>query len=68
MAWDNTLVQQTATVGAPVGDKSGYGFHGDAVVFGFHVGTQYLRQVSFPTFGIGLQCFLGIIEQVGGVL
>ena len=68
MARNDTLVQQTAAMGTPVGDKSGYGFHGDAVVFGFHVGTQYLRQVSFPTFGIGLQCFFGIVKQVGEVL
>ena len=39
-------------------------FYGDAVIFGFHVGTQYLRQVSLPTFAIGLQCFFGIVEQM----
>ena len=68
MAWNDSLVQQATTVGAPVGDKSGYGFYGDAVIFGFHVGTQYLRQVSLPTFGIGLQCFFGIVEQIGKIL
>ena len=65
MAWDNTLVQQATAVGAPVGDKSGYGFHGDAVVFGF----QSVRSifVRYPSQRSALACnaFSGLLSRLG---
>ncbi len=68
VARDNTFVKQSAAMRAPVGNKGGDGFHGDTVVFGLHVLAQYLGQITLPAFGIGLQCFSGIVEQGRDIL
>ena len=68
MARDDAFVKQSTAVCPPIGDERGDGFHGDAVIFGLHVLAQYLGEVTFPTFGIGLQGGGGIIEQARQVL
>lgn len=68
MAQDDTFVKQSTAVCPPIGDERGDGFHGDTVIFGLHVLAQYLSEVTFPTFGIGLQGGGGIVEQARQVL
>ena len=62
MARNDAFVKQPATMGTPVGDQCGNGFYGDTVILRFHIGAQYLGQIAFPTFGIGLQGFLRVVE------
>ena len=68
MARDDTFVKQSTAVCPPIGDERGDGFHGDTVIFGLHILAQYLGEVTFPTFGVGLQGGGGIVEQARQVL